>query len=115
DSVKQTLLVEEFNFAFNFFTESFRNSNRIHVLWLNQANHVVAIQFRESIRHRPTRPFSRIAFSPTLARQRPATFESRPAGRVHQTDAANHSAAGFLFNRPRAIAATVPVADMRGH
>src|SRR5436190_17368597 len=76
---------------------------------------MVAIHLREGILQRALRAFSRVAFSPRVARQGPTEFKSGPAKRIHEANAADNPARDLLFDGPNAVPAKVPMAQVSGH
>src|SRR5262249_1102958 len=76
---------------------------------------MIAVHFRKGMLERASRTFGRIAFSPTVATQRPSQFKPRPTFRVHEANSSHDLVGCFFFNRPNAISTKVPVTHERGH
>src|SRR4029453_2849273 len=57
----------------------------------------------------------RVAFAPTVSRESPAQFKSRPARGIHKANSPDQISGGFLLDGPDAVAAKIPVADNGGH
>src|SRR2546423_8789599 len=76
---------------------------------------MIAIHFGECVFERAACSFSRVAFAPTLAPQRPAQFETRPAGGIGESDPSDQPPTRFLFDDPLSVAAKIPVPDDERH
>src|SRR6185437_3389907 len=77
DSVNKNISIKEFGFAFDFLAESFRDSDRRGVVWIDEADDMISIQIFERITKSPFRCFRSITASPELAPERPAQLKAR--------------------------------------
>src|SRR5262245_27312455 len=112
DAVDQRLDTQQFRAAFEPLAKPLGDGDRARVRRLDQADDVRLSQLRESVAQRSSGAFGGESASPVSAKKRPAYFEARPAGGIETADDTDELAGRFLFCRPHAIAAQLPVAKV---
>src|SRR5262249_2837913 len=110
NSIDQHLMAQQLCFAFMFLPESFRHSDRAFIVWMDEANDVLPVEFVETICECTAGAFTCQAFTPVRTSQCPANFKSGPAFGIKKTDAPNELATYLFFHRPVAITAQLPMA-----
>src|SRR2546425_12419246 len=84
--INQNFIPQQFGLAFDFLAESFGDLDRPDIIWSDATDYVIAIHFGERVFERAPGTFSRVAFAPAIASQRPAQFETGPTCRISKSD-----------------------------